>query len=595
MAEEKKEIDLVTTKKAELGPLHKRMDIDKDLYFSKLYEMMRPDLPSTKMDNVINVTFNDATTFGMRAIATLGGAQRQTVVKGRNFPEGKAATIEEFTEDSSYNIDERLVSRGILSLDSFLNEQICIRGHLAGRCISRKVKKLIDGKEREVFLPDVLPMDSRFFVYEMGVDGMLWGAPFSWRSKASIESEYPETKDKVHGAGVDEGGAEVVDFYNSENNIIYIGGDQRKKQKNPFGYPPFITAQSAAGSMLADKDAYEHRGESIFWANRNLFPELNRTASIFQTLNVGSFAGAVMYESAAGTKAKKPKRPPFGLYNIVPVEKGMGFKPFPVNDIKAAARLFYAILYTRVQQGGLSAIDYGNLTFPLSAVAIARLTASRDQVFTPRIQAKAEFYQQLFKMIIKQFREAGIESKLGREGFLSEYKPADLEGEYQIKFRFFTESKEQEIANLSTAQAARGLLSEHYIRRNFLKVQDPEAEEEQMAVEQAERLDEVLFLYTRASKLIAQERYLEARILANKLVKILLARQLSGVEPPAPGPGAVEQKPGGGQVIPLVGQGKAGQTVAPEVGEETKALSQMERGEEATAAAGAEAKQEEIR
>jgi len=31
-----------------------------------------------------------------------------------------------------------------------------------------------------------------------------------------------------------------------------------------------------------------------------------------------------------------------------------------------AARLFYAILYTRIQQGGLSAIDYGNLKFPLS-------------------------------------------------------------------------------------------------------------------------------------------------------------------------------------------------------------------------------------
>jgi hypothetical protein len=392
MAEDEKAVFTKIEKRvSECQPLFNRMDVDKGLYFSKLYTMMRPDRPDIAMDNVINVTFNDATTFAMRAIATLGGARRQTVVEGKNFPEKQATIIENFTDDISYSIDGRLINRGIVSLDSFLNEQICIRGTIVGRVTGRKVKKDIDGKNKEVFSPDVLPLDSRFFVFEEGVDGIKWGAPFSWRSKAAIMAQYGELIEK-YSVKVDDEGGQVTDYYDDEKNDIFIDDQIVKEQKNPFGYPPFPVALSAAGSMLADRDAMEHRGESIFWANRNLFPEVNRTASIFQTLNVGSFAGAVQYESAAGTRAKKPKRPPFGVYSIIPVEPKLGFKPFPMNDIKAAARLFYATLYTRVQQGGLSAIDYGNLTFPLSAVAISRLTASRDQIFTPRIQAKAEFY-----------------------------------------------------------------------------------------------------------------------------------------------------------------------------------------------------------
>ena len=72
----------------------------------------------------------------------------------------------------------------------------------------------------------------------------------------------------------------------------------------------------------------------------------------------------------------------------------------------------------------------------------------------------------------------------------------------------------------------------------------------------------------------------------------ILAR--GGVPAAPPKKPSVETKPGGQSPIPLVGQGKAGGTVAPEVGEEQSAISQMEREEEKTAAVGAKAKQEEV-
>jgi hypothetical protein len=578
MAEEQTDVyKMVEDKAREFRELFARMDKDKDLYFMKAYQMLRPD-DNRPMEDVINVTFNDPTTFAMRSIATLGSAQRQTVVEGRHISDEQCTLIESFIDDMSFSIDDWLVKRGILNLDSFINEQICIRGHIAARsCLRAENKKLI---------PDVLPLDTRFLVYDLSMKGLKWHAYITSRSKGSIKNEYDKD--------IQDDSAEVMDFFNGENNLIFISQEERKRQRNPYGYPPVVITQAAAGSWLADSDAYMHRGESIFWADRDLFPEMNRTASIFQTLNVGSFAGAVQYESSAGVRAKKPQKPPWGIYSVTPVERGMGYKPFPVNDIRQAARLFYAILYTRIQQGGLSAIDYGNLTFPLSAGAITRLTASRDQIFLPRIQAKAIFYQQLYKMIINQYQKVGIKAELGAEGYKNQYDPKDLQGDYQIKFRFFTESKEQEIANYSVAQAATPFLSASTIRRNILKVPDPEAEEERIAVEQAEKIDEALFLYNRCSKLIAQDRDIEARILANRLDKVLRARQIVIGTTTETEPGKKLPKGGGRQIIPLLGQGKAGGTVAPEIGAEEEELSKMEREEERVAEEGAEAKQERV-
>jgi len=569
--------EMVEEKARDFKALFDRMDVDKALYFQNAYQMMRPGT-DLAMQDVVNVTFNDPTTFGMRAVATLGGAQRQPVVKGHDMTEKQCTVIENFIEDMGFAIDDFLVKRGFLDLDSFINEQICIRGHIAARSALHK-----DKEDKKKLVPDVMPVDTRFYIPNIGFRGLKWGANITYRSKSAIKDEYNKEVDEE---------SEVMDLYENDLNTIFITKEKQKQQKNPYGYPPFVSAMAAAGSWLNDKDAYMHRGESIFWSNRGLFPEMNRTASIFQTLNVGSFAGAVQYESSAGVGAKKPKKPPWGIYSASPVEKGMGYKPFPINDIRQAARLFYAILYTRMQQGGLSAIDYGNLTFPLSAVAIARLTASRDQVYLPRLQAKASFYQQLYKMIIAQFIQLGMEAELGQEGLMRAYSPKDLAGDYLIQFRFFSESKEQEIANYSVAQAAVAFVSEHTIRRDIIKVRDPEAEEERIAAEQAEKVDEALFLYNRASKLIAQEKDIEARIVANNLIRVLKARQMPQAMP-TEGAGGKLQKPGGRQMIPLLGQGKGGGAASPEVGEEEE-LTKTEREEERIAEEGAEAKQERV-
>jgi len=578
--------DKIKAKETERGPLFKRMDRDEELYFLKPYVMTYPgsDKP---MKNVVNVTYNDAATFAVRAIATLGSAEKQPVVSGRDLPAKKATTIEHFIDDVSYTIDDYLFRQGILALDPWLNEQICIRGHIGARVTFYK--------EGNTLIPDLLPMDMRYFSFDMGREGMDWGSYTTYRTEADIKSELVEGTEKTqikNMTGKEDDKYEVVDFYNSGDNIIFIGGTEHKKQGHKYGEPPFVYAKSA-GSMLKSPGAVKHDGESIFWMNRDLLDEMSRVASILQTLNMMSFSAGLMYESKAGTKAKPPKKPPIGYAFITPVELGGGYKSMPINDIKNATRLFYATLDRRLQQGGLSAIDYGNLTFPLSAVAITRLSTSRDQIFLPRIQAKAIFYQQLFKMIIRQYIKLGIKAKLGREGQETEYDPEDLKGDYQIHFKFKTESAEQRIANLSINQAAKGELSRRTRMEMYMGVEDPEGEEERLALEEAEQMDEALFLYNRCGKLIAKGENTQAWILYFRLQNVLRARQ--GIPQPLLQATVKKgEKPGGSQLMPLVGQGHAAGTMAPEVAAEEEEIARAERGEEHTSERGSEAKQEGI-
>jgi len=542
MADETKDIyKLIEDKRSEMSDTFARMDKDENLYFLKPYKMMGlPPNDSKEVEDVANITLNDPLLFATKAIAIIGGATMQTVIEGRDMDDKQTTIIEQFLEDYLYMVDERLVKREIPGLDGFVNEQICVRGRIAARICNRL------GKEGDLEA-DVLPIDTRNFGYDTDNNGLIWGAPTFRRSRAAIKREYDKD--------VEESFVDVVDYWDEKQNIVFIEKEVVKEQKNPYGYPPFVVSICPIGSMLGTDSAIEHRGESILWANRDLWAEKNRTATILQTLNIAALFGGLQYESDQGVNAQKPSVSPFGTRKVNPVEKGGGYKPMPINDIKSATRLFYAVLDASLQKGSLSVVDYGTLSFPLSAVAITRLTGSRDDIFLPRIQAKAEFYQSLSRMVINQCMALKKSLNLGQHGNKNKYTSQELKGDYSINYRFFTISKEQDIADLSIANAAEKYLSGDTIRREVLHREDPDGEEMKFLSEQAEKVDEVLFLYRRASKLIENEKPLEAYILAKRIVTILKQRQLQGAMTDMQAKGTPESQ-GGKEVLPLLAGGK---------------------------------------
>jgi len=524
MADETTEYKLIDDKIAEMQPIFDRMDEDEKVYLLDPYKLKKlPPYDNKDESDVANVTLNDPLLYANKTMAVIGGATRQTVIEGEKLPDKKTTKIEQFSDDIFYMVNEWLVKRGVISLDSFIIEQICLRGRIVG---SSCLQLNADGS----VIPNVLPRDARHFVHENDENGMVWGAAISTRSKAQVEKEYNITVTGKAG--------EVRDFWDSEKNVVFVGKKIVREQPNPYGYPPFVVSICPIGCMFATDDAFEHQGESIFWPNRDLWSEKNRIATILQTLTQQALFANLQKPRARGSVPQKPEQSPFGTDKVLDVEEGLLYQPMPINDIKQATKMAYSILESNLQRGSLTALDYGNLTFPLSAIAYTEITSGRNDVFMPRIQAIALWLQGLTRMMVNQCMSFGKTITLGKPGSQNTYSQSDFDGDYQIKYRFFTQSKEQTIADLSIVNAARGWLPDDYIRREMMKVQDPDGLKTQLEAEQAERIDEVLFLKRRGISILEEaekysgfereKREAEGRVIMQRIKTILRQRKLEG-------------------------------------------------------------------
>ena len=555
--ESRKEYKLFKDKRDEMKSVFDRMDTDEALYFLKPFKMMHLD-GREEMEDVANITLNDALIYVQKAISILGGASMQTIIEGKGLSDTKTTKIEQFLNDILYMADENLRKRRMPELDAFINEQLGVRGRSTARVCMRL-------KPEGGLLADVLPVDSRYYVDDIDDNGIVWAAPWFRQSKARIEREYNKPGDREVRVGKS---AEVVDTWTPEMNVVFVDKNIIREQVNPYGYVPFVSVICPSGSSLGTEDAVEHQGESLLWANRDLWDKKNEAVTILRTLNIDSLFRALQYESSHGENVPKPKKSPYKQKTIHGVEKGGGYKFMPIADIQNATRLYYSVLEASLQRGSLSAIDYGTLTFPLSNIAITQLTGSRNDIFLPRIQAKAQFYQSLDRMIIKQCIDLDQKLEFGQQGSKNSYTKADLEGDYSIKYTFRSISKEQQMADLQFAVAARGVLPDDYIIREIIKAENPTGLLTQLRAERAERIDKVLFLFN-IGKSLLEEKNGQKPSLADQIGARILRDRIGTI---------LKQRRAMGQLSPIEGQGKE------EVGETQKkeAIEQLFKGGRAT-------------
>jgi len=562
MAKYDKNYQLVIDKKQEVegSGLLKRMDDDRKLAILDPYKMMNLDGQQTP--DVINVTMNEAEVFLEKCKSIMNGANMQRIVFGKGLSDKETTTIEDFYRDIHYMNDLMVANVHFVSLYGFLLEQILIRGSMVARCLMRE-----DGDK---FLPDISPIDTRYFFYENDSTGMIWGAAEVYRTKPQIERDY--------GIVIRGKGAICTDFWDDIVNEIYIagllykGGSQtndaaryaERPREHGLGYPPFVYEQSGAGlQSLMDVGGLKYKGESIFASNRGLIPELHRAASIFQTLTAMSFEGSYEYESDEGSEATAPKGAVGGMRKTVSVDKGGGFRLIPINDVKNATRLFYNMLVAALQRGSLSNIDYGNLSFPLSAVAIKNLQSQRDSIFIPRLNAMALFYRASSQMIKKQYVQAGYKVAIGEEGYEREYSAADIDKKFSTKYEFRATSPEVDIANMAMGQQAMAIgVSTHTIYEKILKFDNPTGEIMKSRAEKGEAGDIAQTLYLVGHQQIDDGKDILAEMTLQQLEMVLRQRAMGnpmGLAPQKGGVGAgssikplvdLFDKQGGGQQAP---------------------------------------------
>jgi len=499
------EIKEIEEKAFEFIDIFERNDGDMDKYFIKKYEMLGFD--KRPIPKIVNLTLPDLALFAAQCIGILQGAQPQIVAKSETMSEERLRPIENMATDLLISADEYRKFRGRPPLYLYEVEQSCIRGATQTQVLCRK--------EKGEWIIDFRSLDRRYHIYDMGAEGLNWSA-------YAIRYGRTYLKEKFNTDIGENLSAICWDVYDRTRHYVYYYPDSGSvygtnpigsanaelidDTTHPFkykgkGYVPVVVNKVPAGSFLSHPDALVKDGESIFALSRDLYPEMNRIATVLHNLTMASFFGARQYASESG-ETKETEAIPFGLGVVISVEKGGGYTLIPVNDIKNASRLEYSMLESRMQRATLPSIESGNLTFSLSALAIGRLKESKDLIFIPRLKNLSDQTKEEVKMANRQIQEGGGEIELGQEGHRRKYNASDLEGQYAVEIEYFAEAKEERLAAITEAQSQRGLIPDRAIRIETLHRPNPDGDEDELNHQIAKKADPAIAMYDRLHSLI---------------------------------------------------------------------------------------------
>lgn len=558
-------LQAVQDKKKELTELHKRMDTDRDLVNLDSYVLK--DVDKHRIPHAVSITLNDPAVFAANVESSLNISSEQVAVESSNR-KINTAEIEEFIRMAYYTADMRLIKIGRWPLNPYIDQQTCRRGGGVLRILFRI--------ENDELIADITPWDWRYFYHAMGPNGLLWGAYETQRAKDVIEAEYPI--EKYPKAKVSGKTGTILDVFGNDVHEIYLDSKKIVDEVNPYGEVPLCIQKVSLGSMLADKDNIKFEGESIFFLIRDLQPELNRLASIIQTINIKAIDDALQYASKQGASATPPSHDDISAPDAVTaIEIGGGLIPVPYGELRRSAYLLHQMIESRVQQGSLSKFELGAFTQPMSAVALIEIGQGRDQVFLPRLGARGMLKQQGAEKIIAQVQKLGIDKvKLGTKGHQREFEISKLDGEYTIEYKYFVKSPTLDLSRFSMAAAAGDLIPESAKRREILQRENPEEDERMLRWEEAERLSPVVKQYRIIKSLREREKDgdkdagFEADLMEAQL-EATMETMLSGAVSQAPQP-EKDQKPQ--QLLPIFPPGGAAQRrpgpgeIAPEQGGE---------------------------
>lgn len=480
----------VSTRMNQLKNLHQRMDRTRDLAYMADFHLTTLD-GKDYLSDVVNVTGNAPVVFADAIVSDLMTATWQTVVEG-DISQRQAREIEQFIDDNFEQADEHLNNRfGMVSLYAWLCNHVCIRSLIGVKWLSQ-----VDGKGN--YLLDCLPCDMRWFAWGFGMNGLSYAAPIFFRNSDDIMLEYPDARLS------DDKDMVLVDYWDTKRNEVWVsggntydvtGGGTRIFDQRSISYPPFVIILPAAGFMLRDKGYMEHESEDIFFKNRKLYGEMNRSLSIEQTLGMETLRPAYERESEDYDAQPAVKVPEPGEVQKVP--KGERAQPVPRGDMNRASLTAREDIYRQIQLGGISDAELGSAQLDRAGIWFAKQFEIRHKLEKSRFDALAMMKEGLARMMVRQFIDnAEGEIKIGRTGRKNRFSPKRLgdPDNYRISFNYGMSSKEMEIVNLAQANAARGIVPDRIIIRDILKADDPAGWERELQLQKAKETNPAISL-----------------------------------------------------------------------------------------------------
>lgn len=463
-------LELHKEKKAERKDLNERRDKDNEMVTSFAYIMKGTGKKKKAITDVINVTMNRLKVFKAYVEAALHKADEKSFVESDN-EQVKKDEIKDFIDAGFDSANSLRFSKGQFPLEPYFDDQACMRGEIAA-LTAFEMMPIKDGKEAHLNT-NITPWDTRFITYDPKDEGLAWAGYETTKTKGMIESEPWFEKATIKETGKE---ALVLNLWTPEDNIIYITEKEVFRQPNPFGYIPISVQKVPIGSMLADKDVLQYQCESIFFLVRDLIEEYYRCVSVLQTLNFLSIKQATQQAMPSGQKDASYEPDDLRPGSNVGVDQVNAISLIPYGKAERSMILALQEINKAINDGTLARITLGDLPGELSAVALIQIEQGQGQVYMPRLGARGLEKEQIARMFIKQSKDLGTTIEMGTEGHKRTWKTSDLEGEYEIGFKYSSKSPETDFARISMAKSYVNVIDEEAILRDVLKRDDPEGD-----------------------------------------------------------------------------------------------------------------------
>ena len=476
--------------------LYKRMDADTRLLYE---DYVLTNGNGDKLPGQISVTMNEAIIYLNTVASWIMDAKWQTTVEGK-ISGKQQHLLENFLDDKQAQADECLSKTEFGKELPFLASHICGRGWIGARRLWRT------NKDGNPYL-EIVPIDMRYCSYERSKDGYNWVGLRWTRSRDAVKQDYGvDLRDNIAET-------DVIDVWDGEKEEVWIDDKIAKTNKSNLGYPPFVIVAAPEGFLFLDKGYMVRKGESIFFLDRKLYREWNRSISIDQSLAMMAIDPAYQRITNKGEPASPYPNEPGAVMDLpAPEQPGQDVKYNLIErpDINMANRVSHTEIGGAIQKGGVNNVDLGNLEAPTTAVLITTETELRNKILNPRLQAIEDYKVQSARMDIAQFQAGKFSGEIGQSGKAREYQAAQLgdPDTYTISYRGMTKSKKQEIANMALFGASQGLSLETRLK-DILMVDDPRAEMAKINAEKAEQADPVLFYFTQARSLAIEAEDLD--------------------------------------------------------------------------------------
>ncbi len=463
-------------------PLFQRYQDDADLFNMVEKTTKLLDAGDREIPNSVHVALNDIGIFTRKIETQLNSAVEQVVVTS-DSKRFDTQYVERFVAAGFEGADNLLALKGMFPFNYFTDQQTFRRGSVASFCNFHF--------EEKEFIPNITPWDVGYFVSESDNKGLFYTATKFLRSYSKIITDYPETKDKIPR---DEE-TELLYIVARDTSQIWAGNELIKELKNKLGYVPVVFYKVPMGSMLMDKDTIQYQGESGIFLIRTLFRELERIASIIQSLNLKVVDQALQIEEPNPDPNKKQKtvdevgEP--GAISETPV--GSRYELMPLGQLQAQAELLHNMITSRMQQATSS--KFQNELQPKTATEIMLDVQEQGDITRPRIAIRGLEKEDLARMFIKQTIDACKKAKvqsvtLNGHGF----EVSKLTGDYEIEFKYSFRDPRMDAARQSLAATQRGLIPDKSIRIDTLQREDPEGDERQLRWEEDERISPLVKL-----------------------------------------------------------------------------------------------------